>query len=408
MTRVKPFAVLLLVVAIVFTSQVRAAGTRLVVAYIDGDTLYTWRQGDPSPRSIATGNLSQPRLAPDAAHVMYQQDGELGLAAIDGSPHRLVMPASFGTAQDISRLILSAGWLDAHTILLNTYRFSPKMLVKQQFADDLWRIDINTGQLIRLLNDGQGGAFTISPDGKSIAVVRAGNYADQTQGSISVLDADGKNAKALFTFPFVNTAASYQFYAAPKWSADSRSLLVAIPDPNLVYAMTDIPPTVLWQIGLDGTKTRLGEVHADFFSLPEFSPDGKSVLYARRIGKPEDNQIAVFQAASDGTGEKEIVRDAIGKLEPAHWSPDGKLYTFVHGAPGSLWINAPQGLKRFPGEHEPLFDLIWADAATGVYTTSVGGSGELRYVEVNGLDTGQPVIIVKRSTGGDFDAIREL
>jgi Tol biopolymer transport system component len=218
-----------------------------------------------------------------------------------------------------------------------------------------------------------------------------------------VVDVHGQNAAVVLEFPFVNTAASSRFYVRTQWSSDSSALFVAIPDPKLVYATTFLPPTALWQIRRDGTKTQLGEVSADFFAQPEFSPDGKSILYARRVGKTEDNRLALFQANSDGTDEQEIARDNIGTIEPAHWMPDGQHYTFVRGNPGEVWTMLESGLARFPNDQETVFTLMWVDEQTAVYETTSGGANELRFY----AGSGNPELIVSRSTGGDFDARRE-
>jgi hypothetical protein len=183
--------------------------------------------------------------------------------------------------------------------------------------------------------------------------------------------------------------------------------LAAIPDPNLVYDAGDTRPTILWQLALDGKATQLGSVKADFFALPEFSPDGARILYARRVGALEDNRLALFQARSDGTGEQEIARDLIQAIEPAHWTPDGTGYTFVRGQPGQLWMQTDAGLRRLPSDQELAFDLRWAGADLFVYATSPG-PGELRYGTLNLSPGGQPTTsIARRTVGGDFDARRK-
>jgi Tol biopolymer transport system component len=181
-------------------------------------------------------------------------------------------------------------------------------------------------------------------------------------------------------------------------------LLVAIPDPNLIYATDKVPATALWKIDLTGTKTQIGNVQADFFGLPQFSPEGKHILYAQRIGSVKDNQIALYQANSDGSGQKEIVRDTIGKLEPARWLPDGSAYTFVHGTPGDVWLahSGDQSPERLPNDSTLVFSLVWADATTYIYETSTGGSGEIQY---SGTD---PTLhtIAQCSACGELDARR--
>ena len=108
----------------------------------------------------------------------------LCLPTPDCPPAReLVSPQSLG---DQTRYALDFAWLDDNTLLFNTYHYNPKLLVQQQFADDLWSIVVNSGKPTRLLEDGQGGAFTISPDQTHIALVRPGDFASHAPGVITV------------------------------------------------------------------------------------------------------------------------------------------------------------------------------------------------------------------------------
>jgi hypothetical protein len=369
----------------------------LIVAYVDGDTLYTWRQDNPTPQVVAKGQISRPLLSPAGSRVAFQSGDALWLAEVNrqNSAHVLVAADTLGPA----RRVLNVDWLDDSTLIFNTFVFHPKRLVKQQFADDLWRADAASDQVIRLLEDGQGGAFTVSPAG--IALALPGDSTSPRPGMISWVNARGQNKVKLLEYAAVNTGSSQSFYARPQWSADGASLFVAIPEPDLLYATQTIPPTVLWRLELTGKATRLGEVRADFFGLPEFSVTGQQVLYTRRIGPPADNQIALYQTNSDGSGEQLIAQDVIGKIEPAHWLPDGLSYTFVHGNPGELWAQTGPVLQRFSAT-TTAFNLIWVEATSVVYATAPAGEDELRYQV--GIGGPQPTVIAKRSLGGDFDA----
>jgi Tol biopolymer transport system component len=388
----------------------------LVVAYIDGDTLYLWRQGEPAPRLLMTGDLSGPQFSPGVTRLLYQDGGALWIVDLDGTgdaiPRPLVTLDSLNPGQDKSRLVLDAAWLDENTVVFNTFRLRPEAMNKRELSDDLWCADLDTGKVSQLLDQGQGGAFVVSPDGQHIALSQPGTERPDP-ATISVVDGLGQNRVRLLDFPFVYTGASTRFYARPYWLADSSSLLVAIPDPNLVYDAGAARPTILWQLALDGKATQLGSVKADFFALPEFSPDGARILYAWRVGALEDNRLALFQARSDGTDEQEIARDLIQAIEPAHWTPDGAGYTFVRGGPGEVWVQTGSGssgssaLRRLPGDQELAFDLLWAGADLYVYATSPG-PGELRYGTLTQSSGGQPTAsIARRTTGGDFDARRK-
>jgi hypothetical protein len=390
-------------------AQAQTQPAPLVVVYNDGNTLNVWREGDFAPRKIAdlaggTANISvNPLISPRGVWVIFRREDALWIANLIGSypaPRTLVKPEVLNV--DKSQVVLNAAWLDDNTIIFNTFRFSPRSMVRQQPANDLWRVDVTSGKVTQLLSNGQGGAFAISPDGKHIAVIHPGDFAAQTQGSISVIEAVGQNRVKLLEYPFVNTGASFDFYPQPQWINGNR-LVVAIPDPNLVYGVADLPPTVLWELEISGKATRLGETRADFFGLPVFSPDGQQILFARRIGTAQDNRIALLSAKRDGSDEQEIARDQIGVIEPARWGLTGAVYTFVRGQPGQSWIWTAQGLQRLPDDKTLAFNLIWADVSTFVFATALGGPDELRYGNLGSTPT---ALIAKRANGGEFDARR--
>src|SRR5512137_362895 len=82
----------------------------LVVAYIDGDTLYLWRQGDASPRALATGDLSGPQFSPGVTHLLYQDGGTAWIVGLgstaDATPRPLVTLDRLSPGRDQSLQVL--------------------------------------------------------------------------------------------------------------------------------------------------------------------------------------------------------------------------------------------------------------------------------------------------------------
>src|SRR5258706_2820478 len=124
----------LVVFSLLGTLNMRAAGHSLVVAYIDGDTLFSWQQGATTPRTIAKGNIAHPLLAPDKTQIIFQQDKDLWIAALantDKPAKTLVTADTLDVAPDKARFVLDAEWLDSKTVLFNTYHYHPNTLVQQ-------------------------------------------------------------------------------------------------------------------------------------------------------------------------------------------------------------------------------------------------------------------------------------
>ena len=127
------------------------------------------------------------------------------------------------------------------------------------FLDDFHLVDADSLELKFVLLPGWGGSFTLSPDGKKVALA--------TPNNISTANLDGTNYTQVMTYTPVITYGDYRFYASPVWSADSQELRVAIPpaDPLAEPAQ----PTTIWLIPADGSNAvQTGSVDAVTNGIP--------------------------------------------------------------------------------------------------------------------------------------------
>ncbi len=381
-------------------------GQRLVVAWIaarnmSAGGLFAWRSGDPTPRMLAD-DANRLFLSPDGEHVAFTR-GEEGYSeslwvvglnggeAVEwvGSAALNADPDPEGGEREIARV----AWLDAQTILWNTAMVYTYAGFKN---DDLWRADLTTGETAQLFPDGQGGDFTISPDGRLIALVTPGWYG-QELGTIRLIDPQGEPIGVPFTFEAVSTASEYAFYPAVYWLPDSSAIRVAMPHPDLIYGPSEgaIPPTALWELRTDGTAAQIGAVDATFFGQPRWSPDGVWLTYMRQVGPATDNTHEIVLARGDGSDPQVIRTGAIGALEPPTWTPDGH-YFFTADAPGEMWLGAPDvAPERFPSPDERAFSLVTLAGAC-IYATAMAGPLELRYAA---LDAPSPITIATIAEG---------
>ncbi len=387
---------------------------RLVVTWVESGNLMIWRSGEEFPRRIASGAVVRPVLSPDGAYIAFTrgpQGSTLALWAADAegiAERELIGPDALAVDVDTAqytRQIGQIGWLDDHTVLFNTVLVPQLPGPGGGKADDLWRADVLTGEATRLLPDGQGGDFTISPDGSLIALTTPGIYGAE-QGRIRLTDAQGQAMTDLLRFDAVSTASEYAFYPGMHWLPDSQALLTAIPDPDLVYpaAQGQPPRTVaLWRLNVEGSATPIGDVPATFFGLPRWSPDGTWMTYLEQVGDPATNTLGLVLARGDGSQPARLLTGTAGSLEPPQWSAAGFTYTF--GAPGDLWLGRPGAAPvRFPADGESAFALTWADPTTAVYATAPTAPYELRLADLN-----NPIPAVITSVGSGtptFDARR--
>ena len=155
-----------------------------------------------------------------------------------------------------------------------------------------------------------------SPDGKRI--VFTSDRGGQDTYNVYVMDADGKNVKALTQ---VKPHADCYF---PTWAG------------NLIYFGYDPgdgSDAVVARIRPDGSEFTIIAPGRD----PDISPDGKTIAFTQRVGKG----FPVFLMDADGKNVRQLTthEDEIGAVTPT-WSPDGSkiLYSDQIGETLELFV----------------------------------------------------------------------
>lgn len=208
-----------------------------------------------------------PALSPDETTVVYDRDGhELwidGLAG--GSPTLLLRPTD--PAQD--------AWQPSF------HPSGDRVLFTQ--AGDLFTVGTDGTGLTAVTatteENEQDGAF--SPDGRTIA------FSDR--GRLGLMAADGTDVRYL-------TAAFDWSSWGPRWSPDGTKLVF--------YAFTATGSDV-FEVRADGTGLRNVTASARDEQLPDYAPDGASLLFDR--DDDGDFAFGLWHAGTDGSGATELV-----------------------------------------------------------------------------------------------------
>ncbi len=175
---------------------------------------------------------------------------------------------------------------------------------------DLWRLDVETGQLEALLPAGQGGRPTLSPGGEWVLL--------STPREVAVARTDGTERRTLLTFERVPTYSEWEWVPEPAWN-DDGSVQVALARPwqvgeAVTYSLLRLDP------GSDESR-ELGEVQVPWLHTPLWSPDRSRLAYVAA---------GSGLALAGGRGENPRTVAAGDMPVPLAWSPEGTHLAFVH------------------------------------------------------------------------------
>jgi len=249
--------------------------------------------------------------------------------------------------------------------------------------DDLLQLDADSGALTTLLPPGQGGAFSPSPDGETIALVRP--------TSIGLVDADGSDLRQdLVTFPMIITYSEYLSYPKLTWSADSRAVGAAIASADPLAAD---PSGTVWRIARDSAAASAGPAIPGNFFFTQFSaaslaPDLEQVAFGRTGADP--NVTELYLGRADGSGLGMYVS---GDVSWKGWSPDSLHFVFSQDSPANLKLGAPTAAPATLGDGHTL---QWINPSQFILLSGGEGSWNLSLGSIAGALT------LLASPGGDF------
>jgi Tol biopolymer transport system component len=375
----------------------------LVVAWIESRNLFS-RTGEGAPVQLTiTGDALIPYLSPDGQHIAYSHgDGDLAteLSLVnfsDGKVRDLISSKSLSADTNAPLLISQLRWLDNSSLYFNTIQNTS---FGQDRRDDLWRVNIQTGEVFMLLAPGEGGTFSSSPDRQWIAIISAGTY-DHDDAHIRLLNAATGSLQEILAFPAVSTGSEYRFYPQVFWETDSHAFRVAIPDKDLIYDEINSSSVVLWSIGIDGSSEKIGSVPASFFGLPSWSGNGQNLIYLRRAGALTDNQFDMLLADGNGDNPVNYVSGEAGSFGFPTWIPNANQFIYALGEPGSYWLGSPDAQPISVAEK--MFNPTFLEDGQIVYVSVPINPFELRYTHIG---TNQSLLIATvDSQFMGFDAI---
>jgi Tol biopolymer transport system component len=349
------------------------------IAYVQDGKLWLWKAGASTQLHIIQNTQGAVKISSDGQVVAFIEDGSLWVVNSDGSnAHALVehndlvstrLPSGFDQLD-----ILTFDWIPGtHLILYNTILNSTAESNPTN-ANDLLRVNADTGSVITLLAFDQGGNFSISPDGKLLALVRP--------TTIRILNIDGTHPRQPLTFEEVWTYTSSIYYPIPVWAADSSALMVAIPPRDVRTNPSD--PTQVWSIPLDSNAPKLlAEIKTGGGPLL-ISPDLTKVLYQLQLSQ-SDPVGELHLADIDGSHDTILQNGATGTL--LGWAPDSQHYVFQANGQTVLILADTTGAANANLTSDTASSStgpVWLDDTHYLLLTTTGDSSQLGLGTIDG------------------------
>lgn len=395
--------------------------SRTMVAWEADNQIFVWETGDDAPRLVTTLDesvrITRVLLAPDGQHILLDEWMSVESSSpssatllervyildtasnVDSQPRLLFESSDLITQADseATGLMFNVNWVNPTTLYFNTYEVTGQNLGDTN--DDLWRVDIITGELRLMFPPTMGGLVFPSPDASLLAVITPGVY-QETDVTITLTDTRPRpeiEPRVIFSFPAVSTGSELPFYPSMTW-LDERTIWMEIPDPDLIYQLgDDVQPTQLWEIDvLTGETTNIGEVITSYFERPGLSPDRTRIIWTT-------SNFNLYVANRNGTNP-ELIEEEAG-FRPTWLNNDTIYYETLEDIRIQVIGNDSQ---RFPNDTDSgnIVRVTRLDNGDIVYImNSLDGVYEIRLINVADIGSETTLIANLGQTFPLFDAL---
>lgn len=374
----------------------------LLIVWTSGGTIYTY--DSQSAESILLLERQNPiehlSISPTGEYVAFVEHSISGpqLMITTTDPTQSSIQSWTPPLQNVFDALQ---WGDANTLIFST-AIQDMMGYTSPGAIHRWEV----GQGIPdNLGEALNGAFSVSPDGRYMALSQPGDY-ERNPAQLLLITLEDLSAQPVLSYDSVSTASEYAFVPPIHWLADGSGFYAAIPSPDLVYAFDGpVPPTALWRISITGDAVQIGEIEMDFFGGPQWRDDDQKLLYRQQSGDITDNLSTLFIADADGTNAQAYATDQIHQHD---WLDGQRGFVYLKSGQGNYWLAQPEsGQADRPLYEGDVFDPIF-EQGTVVYIGSLDPENyTLHVLSLDNPDSG-PVMLGTSNTLPLFDIGQRL
>lgn len=356
---------------------------RLRIVFLSGGDLWLWDEGGSASRLTRDGGITQVELSSDGHLAAYLRPASLygseiwlydvsaGQATLLADQQTLARAAGKPDALGVDPYHLA--WVPGRSRL--AFNARPVWETPQEYVpDDLWLVEIPSGQVHSLLPAGQGGEFTFSPDGLNVAIAR--------EDGLDLYGASGESPRrsVLPGYHAVGMG-SINYYPKPFWARDSQSLRLGLEASTT--AENPNPEVNLWEIPVQGVRPVLrGTVNA----LPpsvSFSPDLSRAAYLDWQDLTPRIKVLGLADTSAPAFLSQVYQPGLD-LEFLGWSPDSEHFAFYLPSVLGLRLGGLCSADRALGDTPARPGAFkWVDSARFLYTGGLGGRPSLRLGQVD-------------------------
>lgn len=360
----------------------------LSIAYIKNGNIWFTQGNEPANPLMDSGGVVRLALSSDSKTIAYEKrvddyHSELWSVNTDSKEqHLLISVDEFNNFEREKWLENAKSLVPYHfDFIPNTHilAFNTRMTFEEPglaLFDDLRLVNTDTNEKLTLLPSGQGGEFVYSPDGQQITVI--------TPTSISLINTDGSNRRQMLSYSMVSTYSEYIYYALPIWSADSKSLRVAIPPADPLGIPREA--TTLWSIPTDGNSaSQIGSIMAAPFGGIEnaFSPDFSHVIYTSESNASGQIQLDLHLANADGTNDTILMSNPF--IAFYGWAPDSQHFIVSAGEPALVQLgDLNKNFHPIAEDTKSIGNVTWVSDNEILYVKGGDGIWELHLGTLDG------------------------